>query len=137
MSVSALVRDGVPGWRRYPPNLFGICFGLVGLADVWHAAEPTLHTSEAVPDTISVVAAAVWAVLVICYVLQGARSAFADLRHKTFSPFVSLAPITGMLLAVTLSLRAFDAGRALVVVFLVATLLVGGYLTGEWIAVAP
>jgi tellurite resistance protein len=133
MSPSVLVRDGVPDWPRFPPNLFGICFGLVGLADVWHAAEPTLHTSESVPDAISLVAAVVWAVLVVCYALQGVRSFAADFRHRVFSPFIALAPITGMLLSATLAVRAFEAGRALVVVFLVLTLLVGGLLTGEWI----
>lgn len=127
------LRDGVPDWPRFPPNLFAVSFGLVGLAEVWRAAEKTLHTSGAVPDVISVVAAAVWAVLLVCYLLQGSRSAFADLRDRTFSPFPSLAPITGMVLAVLLSAHAFNAGRALVVVFLVLTLLMGGYLTGEWI----
>ena len=95
--------------------------------------EPVLHTPAAVPDAISVVAALAWVTLLVCYLAQGAASALADFRNKTFSPFISLAPITGMLLALTLSAYAFTAGQALVVVFLVGTLLFGGLLTGEWI----
>jgi tellurite resistance protein len=124
---------GVPGWRRYPPNLLAIPFGLAGLAEAWHAAGPTLHTPAAVPDALSVVAALAWATLLACYVAQGTRSNLADFRNKIISPFISLAPITGMLLASTLSAYAFAAGRVLVVVFLVATLVLGGLLTGEWI----
>jgi tellurite resistance protein len=128
-----IVADGIPGWRRFPPNLFAIPFGLAGLAEAWHAAELTLHTPEAVPDALSIIAALVWVTLMVCYSAQGTRNNFADLRNKTFSPFISLAPITGMLLATTLSVRAFAVGQALVVVFLIFTLLVGGFLTGEWI----
>lgn len=122
-----------PRWRRFPPNLFAIPFGLAGLAEAWHAAEPALHTSDVIPDVISVVAALVWATLIFCYCAQGTASILADYRSKTFSPFISLAPITGMLLASTLSVHAFAAGQALVVAFLVATLSYGGLLTGEWI----
>ncbi len=133
MTLTSLVRDGVPDWPRFPPNLFAVSFGLVGLSAAWHAAERTLHTPEAVPDAISILAAVIWGLLMVCYTLQGTRTNFADLRHRTFSPFISLAPITGMLLATTLSVRSFELGRVLVVVFLAATLVVGGFLTGEWI----
>jgi hypothetical protein len=101
-----IVISGVPGRRRYPPNLFAIPFGLAALA---------------------------WVTLLACYAAQGTRSNFADFRNKTLSPFIALAPITGMLLAATLSLYAFAAGQALVVVFLIMTLVIGGLLTGEWI----
>ncbi len=124
---------GAPGWRRFPPNLFAIPFGLAGLVDAWNAAGRTLHTPQAVPDVISVIAALTWVTLLVCYCAQGTRSNFADFQNKTFSPFLSLAPITGMLLAVTWSAHAFAAGQVLVVVFLVATLVYGGLLTGEWI----
>jgi tellurite resistance protein len=131
-----IVARGLPGWRRFPPNLFAIPFGLAGLAEAWRAAGTTLHTPGVVTDALSVVAALAWVTLLADYCGQGCASMVADFRNKTFSPFISLAPITGMLLASTLSLHAFAAGRALVVVFLVVTLVVGGLLTGEWI-VAP
>jgi tellurite resistance protein len=125
--------SGIPDWRRYPPNLFAIPFGIAGLVDAWRAAEPVLHTPSAVPDGLSVIAALAWAVLLGCYSAQGGRVILADLASKTFSPFTALAPITGMLLAASLSGYAFAAGRALVMVFLVATLVLGAWLTGQWI----
>jgi tellurite resistance protein len=127
------VLSGVPGWRRFPPNLFAIPFGLAGLVEAWDAAGQTLHTTTAVPDAISAVAALAWVTLLVCYCAQGARSGFADFRNKTFSPFIALAPTTGMLLAAKLSEHALAAGQTLVVVFLIATLILGGLLTGEWI----
>lgn len=55
-----------------------------------------------------------------------------DLRHPVLSPFVSIAPITGMLLAGALAPVAFTAARVLVIVFLAATTVLGGWLTGQW-----
>ncbi|NUP53571.1 MAG: TDT family transporter, partial [Catenulispora sp.] len=131
-ALRTLVVDGVRDWPRFPPNLFAISFGLAGLASVWHAVERTLHTGQAIPDSISILAALVWVTLVVCYLLQGTRVLVADLKHRIFSPFPSLAPITLMLLATQLSAHWFSVGKALVLVSLVVTLLVGGFLTGEW-----
>jgi hypothetical protein len=63
---------------------------------------------------------------VAAYAAQGPRQALADLRHKILAPFVSLAAITGMLLAAALSGHAFEAERILVVIFLAITIAVGG-----------
>ena len=76
------VVSGVPGWRRFPPNLFAIPFGLAGLADAWDAAGRTLHTADAVPDAISVVAALAWVILLACYFTQGTASSLADFKDK-------------------------------------------------------
>lgn len=118
---------------RIPPNLFSIPFGLAGLADAWNAAGPLLHVSAAVPRVIYVLAAVVWLVLLAAYVAQGLPRMMADLRDPVLGPFVSLAVITPMILAAARAAVAFSAGRVLVVVFLVLTLVLGGWLTGEWI----
>jgi tellurite resistance protein len=131
--MTAVPRRAPRPGRRVPPNLFAIPFGLAGLVEAWHAAEPVLHTPAAVPDVISVLAALAWIILLPLYAAQGPAAILADFRDKTFSPFLSLAPMTGMLLAATLSEHAFAAGQALVVVFLALTLAFGGLLTGEWI----
>jgi tellurite resistance protein len=58
----------------------------------------------------------------------------ADLVDNVGSPFVSLAVITPMLLAVEgLEPRAHTAAVVVVDVFLVLTLLYGGWITGQWI----
>lgn len=118
---------------RIPPNLFGIAFGLAGLAGAWHAAGPLLRVPRAVPGAIDLVAAGVWLVLVLRYSAQGLRQVLADLRDPVLAPFVSVAPITAMILSAALAGYAPDAGRVLVIVSLVLTVVVGGWLTGQWI----
>lgn len=127
-----LSRGEVAGYR-IPPNFFGISFGLAGLAEVWHAAEAPLGTSSVFSDALNVLAAVVWLLLTVGYLAQGPRRLIADLRNPMLAPFVSVSAITGMLLAAALSAFAFGAGRILVGVFLGLTILVGGWLTGQWI----
>ncbi|HTX01310.1 MAG TPA: hypothetical protein VMD59_21175, partial [Acidimicrobiales bacterium] len=118
--------------HRITPNLFGIAFGLAGLAEAWRAAGQVLGIPRAVPDTIDLASSLVWATLVVAYLQQGRRQVSADLRDDVLAPFVSLAPITAMLLSSALAAVAFSAGQILVAVFLVLTLLLGGWLTGHW-----
>lgn len=120
-------------WPRVPPNFFSIPFGLLGLAEAWHAAALTLGTSVVVPNAIDIVAAATWLAVLVVYAARGARSVLDDLRHPVVGPFVPLAAIAGMLLGSALSAYSFESGRVLVIVFLVITVLVGGWLTGQWI----
>jgi tellurite resistance protein len=116
------------------PNQFSIAFGLAGLTEVWQASVSAVGTPQAVPDALSILTAVVWCGLVAVYAAQGPRQILADLRDPVFSAFPSLALIVGMLLSATLSRHAFAAGRALVVVFFVPTALLGGWVTGQWMA---
>ncbi len=113
--------------------MFSIAFGLVGLGAAWQAGAKLLSLPLAVPDAIFILAAAVWAVLVVGYLAQGPARVLGDWRDGALSPFIPLAVIAPMILAVALSRFAFPAGRVLVVVFLALTVLLGGWLTGEWI----
>jgi tellurite resistance protein len=122
-----------PRWPRVPPNFFAIPFGLAGLAEAWHAAGLTLGTSAVIPDAIDIVAAAAWAVLVTVYAARGWRGVLADLRNPVLGPFVPVSVITAMLLASALSAYSLGAARILVVAFLIITIGVGGWLTGQWI----
>jgi tellurite resistance protein len=119
--------------HRIPPNVFPIPFGLAGLADAWNAARPLLHVSAAVPRVIYVLAAVVWLMVLVAYVAQGPLRIMADLRDPVLGSFLSLAVITPMILAAALAAVAFSAGRVLVVLFLVLTVVLGGWLTGQWI----
>jgi tellurite resistance protein len=118
---------------RIPPPMFGIAFGLVGLGAAWQAAAKLLDVPLAVPDAIFILAAAVWAILVAGYLAQGPLRVLGDWRDGEIAPFIPLAVIAPMILAVALSRYALSAGRILVVVFLALTVLLGGWLTGEWI----
>jgi tellurite resistance protein len=119
---------------RVPPNLFAIALGIAGLTQAWQAAVPVLRTPQAIPDTLSILDAAVWLVLVGAYLAQGPRIIMADLRDPVLSPFVSAAALTAMILSAALAKDAAPAaGRVLVVVFLAVTVALGGWLTGQWL----
>ena len=139
MSVPWIVeQDRSPRRRRFagprvPPNLFAIVLGIAGLSQAWHAAGPVLGTPQAVPDALSVLDAALWLALVGAYLAQGPRIIMADLSDPVLSPFVSVPALTAMLLSAALAQDAFTAGRVLVIVFLAATIAIGGWLTGQWL----
>lgn len=137
MLVSAVPVAARAKGRRGPiaPNLFGVSFGLTGLADTWRAARPVLGVPSAVPDALFILAAAVWFILVVAYAAQGPAQLLADLRDPVFAPFVSVAPIVAMSLGAALATVAFAAGRVLVVTFLALTLALGGWLMGQWVLI--
>jgi tellurite resistance protein len=119
--------------RRIPPSCFSIAFGLAGLAGAWHAAAPLLGTPRQIADALYALAAAVWLALILAYLAQGLRQVRADLRDSVVSPLVSLAVITPMLLATGLAPASLAAARALVIIFLILAIILGGWLTGQWI----
>jgi tellurite resistance protein len=119
--------------RRIPNNLFGISFGIAGLAGSWSAARPILHTSIDVSNALYILAAAVWLLVLVLYVAQGPRRIMADLRDQTLGAFSSVAVITPTLVSSALAPYALTAARVLVGVFLALTVLLGSWTTGLWI----
>ena len=113
--------------------MFGVAFGLTGLADAWRAAGPVLGIPSAVPDALFILAAAVWLILVVAYAAQGRVQVLADLRDPVLAPFVSVPAIVATTLGAALATVAFAAGRIIVVIFLVLTLALGGWLIGQWV----
>lgn len=118
--------------RRIPPNLFGVAFGLAGLAQVWQAANRVVGATPVVGNVFFIVAAVAWALTTVAYFRQGWRPVLADLRDTVFAPFVSLAFVIPMLFGAALYPYAATSGRVIVAVFLAGTLLAGGWLTGQW-----
>ncbi|MFF2520708.1 SLAC1 family transporter [Streptomyces liangshanensis] len=123
--------------QRIPLNFFGSSFGLAGLAGCWVTAAGQGHVSHRVGDALLALAAAVWLVTVVFYLryVLTTRGAFAaDLFDDVASPFASLAVITPMALASQgVAPYAPTAGKVLVDIFLVLTVLAGGWFTGQWI----
>ena len=116
-----------------PPNFLAMAFGACGLGGAWEAARPVLGLPKAVPDVFLAVAALVWLALTAVYLAEGRDRIRADLRDPVLSPFVSLAVIAPMIPGAALAQASLTAGRVVVVVFAVATVLLGGWLTGQWI----
>ena len=120
--------------RRVPPSFFAIALGMAGLGEAWAAARPVLGLPQAVPDAFLAAAALVWAVLLTLYLRQGSHRILADLRDPVLAPFTSVAVITPVIPAVALAQANLTAARVVVAVFLAATVALGGWLTGQWVA---
>jgi tellurite resistance protein len=117
---------------RMPPNFFGIAFGFAGLSEAWNESRAVISVPAAIPAAIAVLAAVSWLVLLACYLAQGWTPIAADLRDPVLAPFVPIAVITPMILSAELVAFAPGAARMLVVVFLAATVALGGWMTGQW-----
>jgi tellurite resistance protein len=123
---------------RTPPNLFSIPFGLAGLAVVWRLMASYYGSPSAIADTLFVLAATVWLVLisgVAARFLKSPAALWAELRDPVLSPFWAQVSIVGMLLGSGLNPYAHTAGRVLFLVFLIATTLYGGWITGHWFVI--
>ena len=120
---------------RLTPNLFGIPFGLTGLAQCWSLAAAEDAAPAWPADALSALAALVWAGLLVAYVRNAVAAGRlrSDLVDPTFGPFTSLAVIVPMLLGTALARHAHDAGEVVFLAALVATLLLGSWLVGRWI----
>jgi tellurite resistance protein len=123
--------------RRIPPNTFGTAFGLCGLAGTWSAAAGAGLAPGWVAPAVLAVAALTGLVVLVAYLAVAARPGGplrADLVHPVLSPFLSLAPITPMVLAATgLAPLAPTAGAVLTDVFIALTVLHGAWFTGQLI----
>jgi tellurite resistance protein len=93
--------------------------------------------SSPLGQLILILSAAIWLIVVVAYLRNLAHDPMVigkDLLDPIAAPFASLALITPMLLAsVGLYPHAEPAGRAITDVFLVLTVLLGGWFTGQWI----
>jgi tellurite resistance protein len=123
--------------RRIPLNIFGIGFGLAGLATAWRIAVDQHLAPHEVSDVLIGLAAVVWLVNVLLYlryVLTTRGALTSDLHDMTVGPFASLALITPILLAAD-GVAPYSRSAAAVVidVFIVGVVLLGGWFTGTWI----
>ena len=122
---------------KVPLNFFGMAFGLAGVGEAWATAAGFHRAPHAVAEITFVLSAVVWLVVTLAYLryVGGDRSALAkDLLDPIAAPFASLALITPMLLAgAALYPHAEVAGRVVTDVLVIATVLLGGWFTGQWI----
>jgi tellurite resistance protein len=123
--------------RRIPLNFFGMPFGLAGLGGAWLTMASYGHLPVAVGDGLLVLAALVWLGVLAAYVryLLSDRAALSrDLLDPVAAPFASLIVIVPMLLAAEgLYPHAETLGRIVLDVFLVLTVALASWFTGQWI----
>ncbi|MFF7212910.1 TDT family transporter [Streptomyces sp. NPDC008238] len=119
-----------------PLNLFGMPFGLVGLADAWLVAAGAGRAPRGVADGLLILSAAVWVLVTVAYLNHAlrTRSLARDLTDPAAGPFAALCVIVPMVIAANgLYAHAPTAGRVVTDVFLVLTVLLGAWFTGQWI----
>ncbi|MER7889082.1 hypothetical protein ABTX15_04575 [Micromonospora sp. NPDC094482] len=122
---------------RIPANFFSIPFGLAGLSITWLVAGRDGDVPTWIGNALLALAALAWLAVVAAYAayaLPRPRALVGDLVDPVAGAFVSLAVITPMLLVVQgVVPYHLGVGRVLVDVFLVLTLVFGGWITGQWI----
>jgi tellurite resistance protein len=120
---------------RLTPNLFGIPFGLCGLAECWSLAHGLALAPAWPADSLWVLAAGVWLGILGAYladVVAGGRLR-TELADPTFGPFTALVAIVPMLLGLAVADHSRALGEAIFFVALALTVLIGAWLSGNWI----
>jgi len=127
--------------RRYriTANLFGIPLGLCGLAQCWTSAAHLDVTPLWPADVWWATAAVAWLVIAHAYVGRYHRPTdlARELADPKSGPFMSVAAIVPMLLGAALTRHEPTAGHVLFWTALVVTVLLGGWLIGQWISSPP
>ncbi|HEY2794916.1 MAG TPA: hypothetical protein VGJ28_21330 [Micromonosporaceae bacterium] len=124
-----------PGRVRVTPNLFGISFGFAGLGECWSTATEQSSVPTWPGNVAWLLTAVLWLVTVVAYgrnVIRGGRTR-TELADVTFGPFVALLTIVPMMLGAALGEHARAAGVTVYLIALVCTILIGGWLSGQWI----
>jgi tellurite resistance protein len=126
---------GSHGRPRITPNLFGISFGLTGLAQAWGGAARLYGGASAPSDALSLVAAGVWGATLVLYVgdVRHGKRIRTELADPTFSPFIALVGIVPMLLGVTLAEHAHTVGVLVFAVSMALTVGISALLIGQWV----
>ena len=138
-------RDASPHYTRYSiveaieritPSFFGISTGLAGLAGVWRIAASFYAIPLAISVGLYLCAAIVYLVLLGAYIakiMYHPSHLIADLTDPVLAPFCSLCPISGLLLSGGLLPFNAPVATALFLFFFVLTLVLGSWMTGQWI----
>jgi len=119
---------------RITPNLFGISFGVAGLAEAWSAAADLFTVPGWVATVLWLSVAALWLGTAAIYGTSVWRShrLRAELVNPVTSPFIALALIVPMLLGAFVG-QHHVGGVVLWCAGLTTTVAFGGWISGQWI----
>jgi tellurite resistance protein len=116
-------------------NLFAVAFGLAGLAQAWSTVTLVVGASSLAGDVLWILAAVAWLIISAAYLANVAvRHRWkTELSDPTFGPFIPLIVIVPMLLGARLAEQAKGAGETVFVACAILMVLVGAWITGDWI----
>jgi tellurite resistance protein len=120
--------------RGVPPNFLAIPFGLAGLGVVWRTMAETYGAPSTVANVLLVMAAVTWLGVIVAQLARGPRQIAADLHDSVLSPFPALAFIVPIVIAGGFASTEPSLAKPLFIAALIPMVLLGGWLTGEWIA---
>ncbi len=120
---------------RLTANLFGLSFGICGLAQCWSAAERLVGAPAWPAVILWVLAGLTWIITLVAYVanIVATGRLRTELADPIFAPFTALIVIVPMLIGIALAPIQPLLGRSLFLTGMVLTILLGGWLTGGWI----
>jgi tellurite resistance protein len=125
------------GRRPYvTPGLFAIALAFEGLSGAWRVAAAPGHSPSGVADVLAVISAVLLLALVLPWIAQLVRrqdSLITQLRDPVAGPSVTVPAFTAMLLSTTLIPVSGPAGRALVAIFAILTLILCLAVVTGWI----
>lgn len=85
-----------------PASFFGMVLGLAGLGNAWRLATKVWHLPAFVGEAISLLAIAVWAILIVLFALKwllAREEALKEVAHPVQCCFIGLAGVATMLAA--------------------------------------
>ncbi len=117
-----------------PVNYFGMTLGLFSLGFAWRSAQAVgLNVPNWMDHLILGLASVIWFSLLLVYVYKWLKvrpAALMELHHPILSGFVSLVPITTMLLGLTVLPYSYNAGASLILLGTLGQLSFLAYRTG-------
>lgn len=116
-------------------NLFGIPFGVAGLALCWSTAHDLTTVPSWPAHLLWVVAGLTYLVILVAYLknVVGTGRAATEASDLTFGPFTALIFIMPMLLGHALTDYAPRVGMVIFLASVALVVVYGGWLSGQWI----
>jgi len=117
-----------------PASLFAIILGLIGLGGCWRLASRLWTLPAWVGETIMLIAAAIWAILILLYLAKWVwlrAEALAEFRHPVLCCFIALVPISTTLVGAALLPYQHEIAAALAAIGIAGQVVFAVYRTGR------
>jgi tellurite resistance protein len=125
----------VPHYLAIPASSFGIVLGMAGVSTCWREAHVLWNVDERISDALFALTTLIWIVLLVGYVAKWVmrrEEALAEAHHAVQCCYISLIPVSMMLLTGWIRDWAPALSTAMIVVGVVAQLSFSAYRSGSF-----